>query len=111
MVDRSATVLNGAGLITDLRPGSQPHGIGTPASIMTSLLQAEGWAATLGPRAAQRVAQTQILDGSGGKAEATVSWLLAYFGGVVTTVPAPSSGASVTVVLGSDFTLKTFPAP
>ena len=88
-----------------------PFGIGTPASIMTSLLQAEGWAATLGPRAAQRVAQTQILDGSGGKAEATVSWLLAYFGGVVTTVPAPSSGASVTVVLGSDFTLKTFPAP
>jgi polyisoprenyl-teichoic acid--peptidoglycan teichoic acid transferase len=88
-----------------------PYGIGTPASIMTSLLQAEGWAATLGPRAAQRVAQTQILDGSGGKAEATVSWLQAYFGGVVTTVPAPSSGASVTVVLGSDFTLKTFPAP
>ena len=88
-----------------------PYGIGTPASIMTSLLQAEGWAATLGPRAAQRVAQTQIIDGSGGIAEATVSWLQAYFGGVVTTVPAPSGGASVTVVLGSDFTLKTFPAP
>ena len=88
-----------------------PYGIGTPASIMTSLLQAEGWAATLGPRAAQRVAQTQIIDGSGGIAVATVSWLQTYFGGVVTTVPAPSSGASVTVVLGSDFTLKTFPAP
>jgi LCP family protein required for cell wall assembly len=88
-----------------------PYGIGTPASILTSLLQAEGWGATLGPPAAQRVAQTQILDGSGGKAAATVSWLQAYFGAVVTTVPAPSSGASVTVVLGSDFTLKTFPAP
>jgi LCP family protein required for cell wall assembly len=88
-----------------------PYGIGTPASIMTSLLQAEGWGATLAPPAAQRVAQTQILDGSGGKAAATVGWLQDYFGAVVTTVPAPSSGASVTVVLGSDFTLKTFPAP
>ena len=88
-----------------------PYGIGTPASIMTSLLQAEGWGATLGPAPAQKVAQTQILDASGGKAAATVSWLQDYFGGVVTTVPAPSSGASVTVVLGSDFTLKTFPAP
>jgi LCP family protein required for cell wall assembly len=88
-----------------------PYGIGTPASIMTSLLQAEGWGATLGPPAAQPVVQTQILDGSGGKAAATVSWLQDYFGAVVTTVPAPSSGASVTVVLGSDFTLKTFPAP
>ncbi|HLB76811.1 MAG TPA: LytR C-terminal domain-containing protein, partial [Candidatus Dormibacteraeota bacterium] len=88
-----------------------PYGIGTPASIMTALLQAEGWGATLGPPAAQRVAQTQILDGSGGRAAATVAWLQDYFGAVVTTVPAPSSGASVTVVLGSDFTLKTFPAP
>jgi polyisoprenyl-teichoic acid--peptidoglycan teichoic acid transferase len=88
-----------------------PYGIGTPASIMTSLLQAEGWGATLGPPATQRVTQTQILDGSGGKAAATVSWLQDYFGAAVTTVPAPSSGASVTVVLGSDFTLKTFPAP
>ena len=88
-----------------------PYGIGTPASIMTSLLQAEGWNATLGPPAAQRVAQTQILDGSGGRAAATVAWLENYFGGVVTTVAAPSSGPSVTVVLGSDFTLRTFPAP
>ena len=88
-----------------------PYGIGTPASIMTSLLQAEGWGATLGPPAPQQVVQTQILDGSGGKAAAAVSWLQDYFGAAVTTVPAPSSGASVTVVLGSDFTLKTFPAP
>ena len=88
-----------------------PYGIGTPASIMTSLLQAEGWGATLGPAPAQKVTQTQILDASGGKAAATVSWLQDYFGGVVTTVPAPSNGAIVTVVLGSDFTVKTFPAP
>jgi polyisoprenyl-teichoic acid--peptidoglycan teichoic acid transferase len=88
-----------------------PYGIGTPASIMTSLLQAEGWEAIVAPPATKRVTQTQILDGSGGRAAATVAWLQDYFGAVVTTVPAPASGPSVTVVLGSDFTLKTFPAP
>ncbi len=88
-----------------------PYGIGTPASIMTSLLQAQGWQASLGPATTKRVAQTQILDGSGGSAAATVAWLQDYFGGVVTTVAAPTSGPRVTVLLGSDFTLKTFPAP
>jgi LCP family protein required for cell wall assembly len=88
-----------------------PYGIGTPASIMTSLLQAEGWEASVAPPATQRVTQTQILDGSGGRAAAMVAWLQDYFGAVVTPVPAPASGPSVTVVLGSDFTLKTFPAP
>jgi LCP family protein required for cell wall assembly len=88
-----------------------PYGIGTPASIMTSLLQAQGWQATAGPATTQRVTQTQILDGSGGQAATTVAWLQDYFGGVVTTVEAPASGPTVTVVLGSDFTLKTFPAP
>ena len=110
--DRSAVALQ---IPIQVQDGSRrywlPYGIGTPASIMTSLLQAEGWGATLGPAPAQKVAQTQILDASGGKAAATVSWLQDYFGGVVTIMPAPSSGASVTVVLGSDFTLKTFPAP
>ena len=88
-----------------------PYGIGTPASIMTSLLQAQGWQASVGPATTQRVAQTQILDGSDASAAATVAWLHDYFGGVVTTVAAPASGPSVTVLLGSDFTLKTFPAP
>jgi LCP family protein required for cell wall assembly len=88
-----------------------PYGIGTPASIMTSLLQAQGWQASLGPATGQRVVQTQILDGSGGSAAATVAWLQDYFGGTVTTVAAPASGPTVTVLLGSDFTLKTFPAP
>ena len=88
-----------------------PYGMGTPASIITSLLQAQGWEASLGPKTTQRVAQTQILDGSGGSAAATVAWLQDYFGGVVRTVAAPASGPSVTVLLGSDFTLKTFPAP
>jgi LCP family protein required for cell wall assembly len=88
-----------------------PYGIGTPASIMTSLLQAEGWEASVAPPAAQGVTQTQILDGSGGRAAAMVTWLQDYFGAVVTTVAPPASGATVTVLLGSDFTLKTFPAP
>jgi len=109
--DRSALARQAPFLVQD---GSRrywlPYGIGTPASIMTSLLQAEGWQATLAPPATQRVTQTQILDGSGGKAMATVAWLQSYFGGAITVVPAPASGPSVTVVLGSDFTLKTFPA-
>src|SRR4029077_12714733 len=88
-----------------------PYGIGTPASIMTSLLQAEGWEAIVAPPARQRLTQTQILDGSGGRAAAMVAWLQDYFGAVVTTVAAPASGPSVTGVLGSDFTWKTFPAP
>lgn len=88
-----------------------PYGIGTPASIMTSLLQAEGWNASVAPAPGQRIAQTQILDGSDGKATATLAWLASYFGATVTAVPTPTSGPSVTVVLGSDFTLKTFPAP
>jgi hypothetical protein len=87
-----------------------PYGIGTPASIVTSLLQAQGWQANVGPATTQ-VTQTQILDGSGGRASGTVAWLQDYFGAVVTTVEAPASGPTVTVVLGSDFTLKTFPAP
>jgi LCP family protein required for cell wall assembly len=88
-----------------------PYGTGTPASIVTSLLQAQGWQASVGPATTQRVTQTQILDGSGGRAAGTVAWLQDYFGGVVTPVAAPTSGPTVTVVLGSDFTLKTFPAP
>ena len=68
-----------------------PYGIGTPASIMTSLLQAEGWEAIVAPPAKQRVTQTQILDGSGGRAASMVAWLQDYFGAVITTVPAPPS--------------------
>ncbi|TMF47960.1 MAG: LytR family transcriptional regulator, partial [Chloroflexi bacterium] len=98
-----------------LRDGSGrywlPYGIGTPASIMASLLQAQGLNARPGPATRLRVAQTQILDGSGGSAAATVAWLQSYFGGVVVPAAAPASGPSVTVLLGSDFTLKTFPAP
>ena len=84
-------------------------GMGTPASIVTSLLQAEGFNVSQAPPWAQRVTTTQILDGSGGKASALTDWLQRYFGGVVTTVPVSTSGPSVTVVLGSDFTTRTFP--
>jgi LCP family protein required for cell wall assembly len=89
-----------------------PYGIGTPASIMASLLQAQGWTASLGPPSARLLSKTEIRDGSGGTAAATVVWLQGYFdSATVVTVPAPTSGPALTVVLGSDFTLKTFPAP
>jgi len=89
-----------------------PYGIGTPASIMASLLQAQGWAASLGPPSARLLLRTEIRDGSGGSASATVAWLQGYFdSALVVTVPAPTSGPTVTVVLGSDFTMKAFPAP
>ena len=86
-----------------------PYGMGTPASIMTSLLQADGFNASQAPPSIQRVPQTQIMDGSGGKASVLIAWLQSYFGGVVTTVPAPAGGPAVTVVLGPDFTAKAFP--
>jgi hypothetical protein len=86
-----------------------PYGVGTPASIMTSLFQSEGWTVTLGPAPIQRVVKTEIHDGSAGTAAATVSWLQSYFDAIVVPVPTPSSGPSVTVVLGSDFTAKAFP--
>jgi LCP family protein required for cell wall assembly len=86
-----------------------PYGDGTPATITTSVFQAIGLNASSGPASAQRVSQTEILDGSGGSAAALVSWLQSYFGGIVKPVPAPSAGPAVTVVLGSDFTSKAFP--
>ena len=85
-----------------------PYGAGTPAVITASLLQAIGLQATAGPAATQRVAHTEILDGSAGKAEPLIAWLQSYFGATVTPVPAPSSGPAVTVVLGSDYAAKTF---
>src|SRR5438270_4295567 len=108
--DRSALATR---VLIQVQDGSRrywlPYGIGTPASIMTSLLQAEGWAASLGPATTERVAQTQILDGSGGSAAATVAWLQDYFGGTVTTVAAPPSGPPGTLLPGPDLTLNTLP--
>jgi LCP family protein required for cell wall assembly len=86
-----------------------PYGASTPAGIMTALLQAEGFNANLGPLTSLRVTQTEILDGSAGKAPAMVIWLQSYFGAVVKTVATPASGPAVTVLLGSDFTGKAFP--
>ena len=83
---------------------------GTPARVMTSLMQNIGWNASLGPNA-PLLAQTQIRDGSGGTAAATVAWLQQYFKATVVVVPAPSTGPVVSVVLGSDFTTKAFPVP
>jgi LCP family protein required for cell wall assembly len=86
-----------------------PYGDGTPAQITASVLQETGLTASAGPTYPQRIAQTEILDGSGGKEAALVTWLQDYFGAVVKPVAAPATGAPVTVVLGSDFTVKAFP--
>jgi LCP family protein required for cell wall assembly len=86
-----------------------PYGAPTPAGIMTALLQAAGLNASAGPASPQRITQTEILDGSGGKSSATVIWLQTFFGAVVKPVAAPTSGPTVTVLLGSDFTAKAFP--
>lgn len=88
-----------------------PYGTGTPASIVSTLLQSVGWNATRGPGFSRLVTKTEIRDGSGGAAAATVNWLQWYFDATVVSVPPPASGPSVTVVLGSDFTQKAFPPP
>jgi LCP family protein required for cell wall assembly len=87
-----------------------PPGL-TPAAVATDLLQGVGWNASVGPPLAQRLAQTEIRDGSGGTAAATVAWLAEFFKAPVVTVPAGANDPLVSVVLGSDFTLKAFPAP
>jgi LCP family protein required for cell wall assembly len=86
-----------------------PFGAPTPAGIMAAVLNAQGLKASAGPATALRVTQTEILDGSAGKAPALVIWLQTYFGAVVKTVPPPATGPPVTVLLGSDFTTKAFP--
>ena len=88
-----------------------PYGAGTPATITSSLFQAIGLSASAGGSSPQRVVQTQILDGSGGKAEPLVNWLQSYFGAIVKPTAPTASGTAVTVVLGSDFTSKAFPPP
>jgi LCP family protein required for cell wall assembly len=87
-----------------------PYGDGTPATITAALLQAIGFDATVGAAYPRRLTHTEILDGSGGKADSLILWLESYFGATVTTVAPPASGPAVTVVLGSDFTSKAFPA-
>jgi LCP family protein required for cell wall assembly len=86
-----------------------PYGDGTPAAITSSLLKALGFDSRVGPAATRSILHSQIVDGSGGKAQALVSWLQGYFNATVQTVPPPASGPVVTVVLGSDFTSEAFP--
>jgi len=83
----------------------------TPASVFTELLAKLGWQTSLGPPAtAQRLVQTQILDGTGGAAPATVAWLQAFFNATVVSVSPPEGAPPITVVLGSDFTTRAFAA-
>jgi LCP family protein required for cell wall assembly len=88
-----------------------PYGTGTPASIVAALFHDAGWNATALPLTGPRLVRTEIRDGSGGKGAATIAWLEAYFRVPVVVVTPPPSGAAITVVLGSDFTQRAFPAP
>jgi LCP family protein required for cell wall assembly len=80
----------------------------TPARVVTPLLANLGWKATVGPAGKSR-ARTTIFDGSAGSATDTVNWLKAFFDADVVTTPAPATGPAVSVVLGTDFTLRAFP--
>jgi hypothetical protein len=102
-----------AGVPFQIRDGSRRYWlpyVGTPAKVISGLMQEIGWNASQGS-SAPLVAQTQIRDGSGGTAAGTVAWLQQYFKAVVVVVPAPSSGPAVSVVLGPDFTARAFPTP
>jgi len=102
-----------AGVPFQIRDGSRRYWlpyVGTPAKVMTGLMQEIGWNASQGS-SAPLVTQTQIRDGSGGAAAGTVAWLQQYFKAVVVVEPAPSAGPAISVVLGPDFTAKAFPAP
>ena len=88
-----------------------PFGTGTPASIVAALFHDAGWNATALPLTGPRLSKTEIRDGSGSKGAATIAWLEAYFRVPVVVVTPPPNGAAITVVLGSDFTQRAFPAP
>jgi LCP family protein required for cell wall assembly len=88
-----------------------PYGTGTPASIVAALFHNAGWNATALPVSGPRLAQTVIRDGSGGKGAATVAWLQAYLRVPAVVVTPEPGGPAITVVLGSDFTQRAFPAP
>ena len=88
-----------------------PYGTGTPASIVAALFQNLGWNASVAPLTGPRQAATQIQDASGGKGAGTAAWLAAYFQVPVMTVAPTPGSPTITVVLGSDFTSKTFPTP
>jgi LCP family protein required for cell wall assembly len=88
-----------------------PYGVGTPASVVTGLFKDVGWNASVAPLTGPRLVTTSIQDASGGKGAGTAAWLSSYFQvPVVSVAPTPGT-AAITVVLGSDFTLKAFPAP
>lgn len=88
-----------------------PYGTGTPASIVAGLFHDVGWNASVAPLTGPRLVSTSIRDASGGKGAATAAWLSSFFQVPVDSVAPTPGTAAITVVLGSDFTLKAFPAP
>jgi hypothetical protein len=88
-----------------------PYGDGTPAQITAALFRDIGLRASAAPTNEHFASQTEVLDGSGGKATALVTWLQRYFGAVVRPVSPVAAGPTVTVILGSDYTASAFPSP
>jgi LCP family protein required for cell wall assembly len=79
----------------------------TPAGVEVQLLADLGWNVVLGPdHRATPVAHTQVLAGAAGSGADTARWMSSYFGGVATSPMADAP--AVEVILGSDFTARTF---
>jgi LCP family protein required for cell wall assembly len=107
--------LTAGGIHVQLRDGSTAYSLPSsdkPARLMAGALEQLGWKAIEGPPLVPSdQTQTEIQDGSAGRAPAAVAWLQNYFKARLVAVPASPAGPSVTVVLGSDFTSRAFPAP
>jgi LCP family protein required for cell wall assembly len=80
----------------------------SPATIVVQLLTDLGWNAALGPdHRAIPIARTRLLVGTTSPTLATGEWMSEYFG--ATPAAPPAAGAAVQVILGEDYTSRTFP--
>src|SRR2546426_3204795 len=82
----------------------------TPATIEVQLLSALGWNARLGPdRHATPVARTRIVVGPIALASAMGQWMADYFESSPITTSTEPAPAVVQVILGADYTTRSFP--
>ncbi|MEA2634857.1 MAG: polyisoprenyl-teichoic acid--peptidoglycan teichoic acid transferase [Chloroflexota bacterium] len=105
LVDAGVEVIISDGSRAYQLPGGQ-----TPAQIEVQVLADLGWNAVLGPdRRATPIAHTEIAVGLTDSALSTGQWMAEYFGGSTVTA-APATPSTVRVILGTDYTTRTFPA-